>query len=720
MADRHSPPYSLVILVAVMAWLAVARATPSRADGSDADAAWSEAAVSPHECGAGSLLFRTTAAGLFVPAPLLETDVAIDVTGVVARTVVRQRFHNPHELWLEGTYVFPLPDDAAVDAMRFVVGERVIEGEIQEREAARRTYERARTAGQRASLVEQQRPNLFTTRVANVGPDEVVDVVIEFQQQLRYDSGRFSLRFPMVVNPRYTPAGGAEPTGFGADAGDAWIDTSPRVHGAREADAAEAGSPDSQDAAGEAKLLNPVNLAVRLDLGLPITGVESASHPVLVTTHPDGGVRVEPKAGRVAADRDFVLSWRPQRGSQPRAALFRQQFDGETYVLLWVVPPDDDAAQRNRLPRETVFVLDRSGSMSGASIRQARQALLDALDRLPADDTFNLVAFNDSARRLFEQAVPAVEPHLTTARRYVKGLSAGGGTEMLGALRLAVAEGEAARPISEEGRVRQILFITDGSVSNEDQIFAYLHRQLGDRRLFTVGIGSAPNGHFMRRAAEFGRGAYVYISRPDEVAVRMGELFAKIETPVLSDLSVRFDDPAAEVFPERIGDLYLSEPLVVAARSASGLSSVEVEGWRGEVPWVRELSLDGGARGVGVHKLWARRKIEALETRGIETRDDPGLDLRTAIVEVALRHHLVSKHTSLVAVDETPARPEGEQVRTARLPLDTPAGWTPPGGILPRTGTSARSEIVLGLLLLTLAAWFGRRLVWRAVWARED
>ena len=458
-------------------------------------------------------------------------------------------------------------------------------------------------------------------------------------------------------------------------------------------------------------ILNPVNLSVTLDLGMPVVGIESPSHLLAMTPTQGGAVIVQPADGVVPADRDFLLAWRVARGEEPRAAVFRRDLRGESYLLVWLVPPSDAAAEGLRLPRETVFVLDRSGSMSGASIVQAKRALLDALRRLPPGDTFNLVDFSSGARRLFEHAVPASEPYLTTARRHVEGIRADGGTEMLGALRLALQNGEGPGEIAEEGRIRQLIFITDGSVSNEDQLFDYLRRELGSRRLFTVGIGSAPNGHFMRRAAEFGRGTHTFIASPEEVGDRMSELFAKIDTPVLSDLRVLVDDREAgadsqvEVFPRRPGDLYLGEPLVFAVRAGTEPSRVRVEGWRADVPWGRELTVRSASRGAGVDKLWARKKIESLEVDD-QLSDDVR---RQGIVDIALRHHLVSKHTSLVAVDRTPARDIGEPLESERLPLNTPAGWTPPGTVLPTTGTTADLRLTLGLLLLLLAGSWGRR-----------
>ncbi|MCG8460656.1 MAG: VWA domain-containing protein, partial [Holophagales bacterium] len=442
----------------------------------------------------GSLLFVTSVAGMYLPAPGLETDVSIEVTGMVARTSVRQRFLNPHEGWVEGIYVFPLPENGAVDAMRMVIGERVIEGEIRERSDARRSYERAKAAGQRASLVEQERPNLFTTSVANLGPGEILDVVIEYQETLRYEAGRFELRFPMAVNPRYIPGRPLEPRSrmpssarIGQEgAGDTPEPVPFSEHGWAYAthqvpDAGRITPPAVLPADGQ--IVNPVNLAVRLDPGFELEAVTSVSHRLRVERLDGTRHRVELEAGVVAANRDFVLSWQPVRGREPRAAFFAEKHGEHTYALMMVMPPHDRHAE-TRLPRETIFVFDKSGSMSGESMRQARRALFAALDRLSPEDHFNLVHFDSSAHRLFEGSVPADGSHLAIARRRIASLKANGGTEMLSALRLALESSEL------DLGLRQVIFVTDGSVGNEGELFSYIRSHLGRSRLFTVGIGS--------------------------------------------------------------------------------------------------------------------------------------------------------------------------------------------------------------------------------------
>ena len=307
----------------------------------------------------------------------------------------------------------------------------------------------------------------------------------------------------------------------------------------------------------------------------------------------------------VPADRDFVLEWAPAVGDAPGAALFTEQVDGETYALLMVMPPSGPVESR-ALPRETVFVIDTSGSMHGPSMEQARRALLFALDRLRPDDSFNVIRFADDTEALFQQSVPAEPRALEMARLFVGDLGAGGGTMMLPALRRALRD--APHPRSVSAAVRQVVFITDGAVGNEAELFRAIREDLGETRLFTVGIGSAPNGHFMRRAAEHGRGTFTYIGRPDEVAPKMEELFGKIDSPVLTDVEVVWSDPAAETWPERVPDLYRGEPVVMAARLPSVFSgsgaTVRVRGSRGDVPWAVDRALDGAERRPGRRGRW--------------------------------------------------------------------------------------------------------------------
>ena len=636
----------------------------------------------------GTLLWRTVQQETALPAPLLDTDVAMRVTGMVVRAVVRQQFTNPSAEWAEGVYVFPLPEDATVDHLRMQVGDRVIEGVVQERTAAHATYTRARQQGRRAGLVEQERPNVFTTSVANIPPGAAIAIEIEYQQALRYDGGQFELRFPMVVGPRYvpgTPVPGASGTGWSPD-----TDAVP--------DASRVTPPVEHPARGR---VNPVTLRIELDPGVPLAGVQSPSHAIHTRALSAGRWAIELGQVSVPADRDFRLVWRPAAGAAPAAALLTEPQDDEVFALLMVMPPAATAVEGERVPREVVFVLDHSGSMAGASIQQARAALTLALARLRPADRFNVIRFNQRTDSLFADAQPADRGNLEIARRYVEAIRADGGTEMLGALQRALDGRE------QTDRLRQVIFLTDGAVGNEERLLQTIRERIGGSRLFTVGIGSAPNSHFMREAARLGRGTFTYIGDPTEVRERMTALLGKLESPALADVRVELPGaPDAEILPAPIPDLYLGEPVVVAVRTRTLPSEAVVHGRFGSTPWQTRVPLHQVAPGSGLPAHWVRARIAALlDQRRLGAPDD---EVRHEVIDLALRHHLVSAFTSLVAVDVTPGRPGDAPLATHALKTNLPHGWEYEAVFgLGQGATAGPLHLVVGLAALLLAATLG-------------
>jgi Ca-activated chloride channel family protein len=641
-----------------------------------------EPTVSMAEIGQGSLLFKTDVPGRYIPAPNQSTEVEIVVRGLVVEAMVRQRFSNPGDEWLEGVYVFPLPQTAAVHAMRLEIGQRIIDGQIKEKGAARKIYQQAKHQGKKASLVEQERPNIFTTSVANIGPGDEVAVRISYQQVLEYDAGRFELRFPMVVGPRYMPG---SPTSA-SKKGTGWAFDTDEV-----ADASRVTPPVLHPSRGP---INPVRLEVTLDPGMPLERLNCPTHVTQIEKSGDNVHSI--RLAGAPADRDFVLEWAPARGNEPRAAIFTEELNGAYYVLAMLMPPDDEFTETVRLPREVVFVIDTSGSMGGTSIVQARDALIIALEQLAPEDYFNVIEFDSSFSRLYPTSVPAMPAAIDDAKRWVAALQADGGTEMMGPLSAALEDFEDFTPL------RQVLFITDGCVGNEDALFQTIHRELGRSRLFTIGIGSAPNSHFMERAASFGRGDFTHIGTPSEVSLRMGDFFAKLEHPVLADIELRWPDPDAETWPAQIPDLYAGRPVVVAARLGTVYGELVATGVRADEPWEVRTPLTVGATRAGVNRLWARRKIASLVDQ--RARGLPEDQVRPQVVELALDHHLVSKYTSLVAVDVTPTRPVDEKLRTGAVPTNLPAGWKYEKvfGTLPKGGTASRLHLVTALLAVAL------------------
>ncbi|MBT5648220.1 MAG: VWA domain-containing protein [Rhodospirillaceae bacterium] len=361
----------------------------------------------------GQLLFHSTRPGEYAPAPLVATEVEIDVSGIVARTMVKQYFVNPTGDWLEGRYVFPLPENSAVSRMKLVVGDRVIEAKIAERQAARKAYEAAKRQGRRAALVEQHRPNIFSNNVANIPPGGRIAVQLHYSQRLDYDRGRFSLRFPMVVAPRFDPAAGPvrmvhQPVTENGDG----------MPGALRDALPEIRIPVKDPATSSPG--NPVTLTVNLDAGMALTTVASTSHEIGIEDLGDGRRRITLDRKTVSADRDFTLDWAPKLAAEPLIAAFRERIGDDVFVTALIMPPAPKHATQNTRPRDVVFILDRSGSMGGVSIRAARSALDAAVDRLGGQDRFNLIRFSNDTETLFKHAMPASDTNRLFAKLFLR------------------------------------------------------------------------------------------------------------------------------------------------------------------------------------------------------------------------------------------------------------------------------------------------------------
>jgi Ca-activated chloride channel family protein len=678
-------------------------------------AARSASAAGEPAVGRGELLFASDD-GEYQSAVQLHSKVHLQISGMVAQVQLEQRFRNATGQWLEAVYVFPLPENSAVNQLRLVIGERVIIGAIKERTQARKIYQQARREGRKAGLVEQQRPNMFTSRVANVAPGEEVTVQLRYVQRIDYHEGEFSLRFPMTITPRYIPGQPLGPPDLTllADTEHGWAAPTDQVP-----DAAAITPPLQGPAAINGTRENSIEIRGEIDVGMPLAAVESVYHAIKLTRS-EGRYHLELAQSAdgnapVSMNRDFVLRWRPQAGSEPQAALFREQVDGEHYALLMVVPPR--RLDTVVLPREMIFVIDSSGSMGGSSIAQARQSLQFALGKLRSRDRFNIVEFNSSARSLFISSQPASDHNVARAREFVRHLDAGGGTEMLKALRLALHDAPVARD-GESALLRQVVFITDGAVGNETALFQDIRQRLGRSRLFTVGIGSAPNSWFMRKAAEVGRGTATFIGDTEQVRQQMEDLFDSLSTPLVSDIEIHWPHDV-ESYPGKVPDLYRGQPVLVAARllprgAEPQAGNIIVSGRSAGGDWQRQLVLsapDTDTRGAGeslhqgVASVWARQKIAELLDGKILGK--PESSIRAAVLPVALAHQLVSPYTSFVAVEQQPSRPATESLKSEAVPNVPPKGQSPQPYAWPKTATGVRTQLALGtvLLLLSLLLW---------------
>ncbi len=619
------------------------------------------------EPGSGQLLL-TDRNGQLHSAVTQRSRVDLSISGMVAVVRLKQVFRNATEEWVEGVYAFPLPDRSAVRFMEMQLGERRIVGEIREREAARASYQAARKAGKKASLVEQQRPNLFTTRVANVAPGEEVSVELEYVQPVDYREGQFSLRLPTTITPRYMPGvSGDASRSLTVMPAHGWAVPTDEVPDAAAISPLQHAQPGSA-----AQPHNPLEVFIELDAGMPLAGVEAPYHQTVLSR--SGEVySLRLAGGETEMDRDFVLHWRPVAASAPAGALFVEQVDGQYYGLLMLVPPALTPASAAP-PRELVFVIDTSGSMGGVSIRQARASLARSLQFLRAEDHFNIIEFNSDYRKLFRRAQPASAHNLQLAAEFTRHLDASGGTEMLPVLRAALTPGADVDELRAQPPLRQVVFITDGAVGNEEALFTEIVERLGATRLFTVGIGSAPNSWFMRKAADYGRGSYTHIGDAAEVDSMMSALFRHLASPLAMDIEVRWPD-AAEAWPQFTPDLYAGEPLLQLVKLGSQLPAVPlaISGRLGMSDWQTSLQwpANEGSAAIeahpGVASLWARKKIEQLLAQkhlGEDTQT-----IRDKVLPVALRHQLLSPYTSFVAVEEVVARPSAAHWTACPCPI---------------------------------------------------
>lgn len=577
--------------------------------------------------------------------PLQSTRVSANVSGFVARVSVEQTFTNPYERPVEAVYLFPLPDDAAVDAMQMRAGARVVHARIMRREEARQGYEDARDRGVLTSLLEQERPNLFRQSVANIRPGDAISVTLSYTQVLPYEEGSYRFVYPMVAGPRYQPEGGEEGS-------------------------AASGTRQVVLAPGEERP-DRVEVTIDADLGTPVHEVTSPTHEVDVTREGDRRVRVAlSEAAR--PDRDLDVRFEVA-GDAPAVALLSSPPEGESRgAFSLAIHPRMEVSDAEVMPRELVFVVDTSSSMHGRPIELARAAMVRALTGLRPTDTFRVLTFSDTTSALSEDALPATPANIERATRFVNEMRALGATEMLRGVRAAL------EPEGENGRMRIVLLMTDGYIGNETEVFRAVHERLGQSRVFAFGVGSAVNRYLLTRLAEVGRGDTFVVTldeSPREAADRFHERIAR---PYLTDVSIDWGQLAvADAYPRRLPDLYADRPLVVHARYPRAQSGdVIIRGRIAGRPFEQTISVSlpgsGDAR-PELTSVWARTRIRDLMTAMALRPSDA---LREEVTQLGLDHHLLTEWTAFLAIDEG-YRADGEPV-TVHEPSAVPAGVTPP------------------------------------------
>jgi Ca-activated chloride channel family protein len=597
--------------------------------------------------------------------PLEALDVQARLDGLIARVMVTQTFVNNHDVALEATYIFPLPDRAAVTCFRLEVAGRIVEGELKERGAARQEYEQAIQKGHRAAITEEERPGVFTMRVGNLPPRERATVRLTLSGPLPYSDGEATFRFPLVVAPRYIP-GTPLP---GAAVGD--------------------GTTPDTDAVPDASRISPPVLLpgfpnpVRLGLSVevPLSSLQpsdfrSSLHTVLESEDNDTKLfRLQPGE---RLDRDFLLRFRIGQDRLVTSLSLQPDRDGpEGTFLLTLVPPVEKTGQGTG--RDVVFVLDRSGSMSGWKIVAARRALARMVDTLTEHDRFTVFAFDDRIETPPEfggnHLVPATDRMRFRAVEFLAKLDARGGTEMAEPLNRAVNELFREKA---PGRKLILVLVTDGQVGNEDQILKHLGQRVKGIRSFTLGIDRAVNAAFLRRLSDLGGGHCELVESEDRLDEVMDSIHRHIGTPVLTGLRL---EPAGlrflpeSVVPGRLPDLFTGTPLVVSGRyrgDADGAIALQARDAAGQ-PWsaeVRGRRVDHPA----LTAVWARGRLREMEDRYVIGAGDRSA-LEREIVATSLRFGMLCRFTAFVAVDRSEVANPGGQVHGVVQPVEQPEGW---------------------------------------------
>jgi len=587
--------------------------------------------------------------------PLKHTAVYAEISGFLAQVEVKQHFHNPHEEKIEAVYVFPLPENSAVNEMIMVVGKRNIYGEIHKRRVARQIYEQARAAGRRTALLEQERPNIFTQSVANIQPGEEIVITIRYVQALKYDRGVYRYVFPMVVGPRFIPGGptGKQGTGWAPDTNtvpDASRITPPVLKPGRRSG-------------------HDISLTVKLDAGLSIEDLHSKSHDLLVVEEGIGRatVNMEPKGS--IPNKDFILEYTVAE-EKPRSAYLTHYSQQGGYLMLMIQPSLESVTQ-NIEPKEIFFVVDCSGSMSGYPIQKVKEAMYHCIQGISPDDTFQIIRFSSNASAFSPKPVPATRLHKEEALDYIQALYGSGGTMMIEGIKACLDYPRVAE------RQRIVFFMTDGFIGNDDQILAAVKEKVGNARLFSFGVGSSPNRSLLERMAQLGHGTAQYIRQDEDAQPVITAMLSRISKPYLTDVEIDWGGlRVTDVYPDPIPDLYSAQPLILFARyEVGGAAVVTLRGRIDGQPYAEEITVslpDWNPDNGSLASVWAREKIKYLMLERLGGRK---ASIEEDVTNLALEYNLMSQYTSFVAVDEV--IPEGSDTtlpRTIAIPVPMPEG----------------------------------------------
>lgn len=613
--------------------------------------------------------------------PLKHTDFETHISGYLNRTVVKQVFENPLDKKIEATYTFPLSDDAAVDRMVMVVGDRRIEGQIKKREEAREVYEQAKAAGHVASLLEQDRPNIFMQSVANIEPGAKVVIEISYVETLPYSDGRFELVLPTVVGPRFIPGGGS------AEAPGERGRPTPEVP---DGDRITPPIAPEGERAG-----HDINITVHLDAGMPIQDIESALHDVNLIRRSESRVTVKLVNKKTIPNRDFILEYALATDEIQDAFLVHEDDRGKFFTF--VLQPPKRVEPDQAVPKELIFVIDRSGSMRGTPIETAKKTMRLCIQDMNPKDRFNLHSFSGGQGRAFDEPVVNTKENREQALKYLKDLYGSGGTRMMPAIKQALG----GQP---EDRVRIVVFMTDGYIGNDFAIIDEIQKSTADARVFGFGIGNSVNRFLLDNMSREGRGEVQYVPlrhRGDSAGKRFDEaaerFYRRVNNPVLTHIEIDWGKlPVSEVYPKKLPDLFDAKPILVHGRLAGEAEgALTLKGRTAKGAFTREIAVsekraEAPKDADAMASLWARRKIDHLthqDLRALQQQSFPD-ELKEQVTQLGLEYDLMTPFTSFVAVEKMRVTAGGEPV-TVDVPVEMPEGVSHEGvfdGLAPAAG----------------------------------
>ncbi|MBW4489577.1 MAG: after-VIT domain-containing protein [Trichocoleus desertorum ATA4-8-CV12] len=582
---------------------------------------------------------------------LKHTEVKAKVSGNISRVEVTQTFENPFKDPLEAIYVFPLPDEAAVDDMEIKIGDRVIKGDIKKREEAQKIYEQARQQGRTAGLLEQERDNIFTQSLANIRPGEQIEVTIRYSDSLKFEGGDYEFVFPMVVGPRYIPGNAIGNSGDTDVVPDASRITPPVL---------KPGTRSGHD----------IGVTVEIDAGVPVQEVRSPSHKLRV--EPKGNTtQVQLVTGDTIPNKDLILRYRVA-GQDTQATVLTQANDKGGHFAAYLIPAVQYRSNEI-VPKDVVFLMDASGSQQGDPLAKSQELMRRFINGLNPNDTFSIIDFANTATQLSPAPLPNTPANRAKAIAYINQLDANGGTELMNGIQAVMNF-----PAAESGRLRSVVLLTDGYIGNENQVIAEVQRQLKPgNRLYSFGVGSSVNRFLVDRLAEVGRGTSQVI-RQDEPTQQVAEkFFRQINNPVLTNVQVTWQGSGAapEMYPLAAPDLFASQPLVLFGRKSDRTSgSLKITGTAaGGERYEKTLrvNFDSGKSNPAIAQLWGRARIKDLMNQMFGGETTSGV---AAVTDTALAYRLLSQYTAFVAVsDEVRVNPDGTSQRV-QVPVEMPEG----------------------------------------------